>query len=226
MAWLDEDSHNGDGRTRGEHGTSSGFRDRLKTAVTSLYANDPVLAGLIDRHGPCTLTPSKPQFPVMVETVISQQLSTKAARAIHGRLIRIIGRKAPRPVDILNTRDEDLLAIGFSRSKTRYIKNAALAFQSRELGARSLARMPDDEVMSRLTAVKGIGDWSAHMFLIFALGRLDVFPVGDLGLRNAMAAAYRLRRPPSLTRLNQIGNRWRPYRTIGTWYLWESYDNG
>jgi len=226
MAWLNEESNRGDGRPRSVDGEIADFRDRVETAAISLRARDPVLAKLIDRHGPCTLKTTTPYFPVMVETVISQQLSTKAARAIHGRLLRIVGRKAPRPADILSTPDEDLLAIGFSRSKARYVKNAAAVFQSGRMGARSLAPMPDADVMELLTAIKGIGEWSAHMFLIFALGRLDVFPVGDLGLRNAMVAAYRLRRPPSLARLNRIGDRWRPYRTIGTWYLWESYDNG
>jgi len=226
MAWLDEDSNLGDGRPRRTDGKIDEFRGRVEAAAISLRGSDRVLAGLIDRHGPCKLEPTTPYFPVMVETVISQQLSTKAARAIHGRLLRIVGRKAPRPAVILSTPDEDLLAIGFSRSKVHYVKNAAAAFQSGRMGARSLAAMPDADVMALLTSIKGIGEWSAHMFLIFALGRLDVFPVGDLGLRNAMVAAYRLRRPPSLARLNRIGDRWRPYRTIGTWYLWESYDNG
>jgi len=194
--------------------------------VVRLRDGDPVLAALIDRHGPCKLQTSAPYFPVMVETVISQQLSTKAARAIFGRLLLIVGRKAPRPADILDIPDDELRAIGFSRSKTRYVKNIAEAFHSQRMGPRTFALMSDGEIMSLLTSIKGIGEWSAHMFLIFALGRLDVFPVGDLGLRNAMARAYRLRRPPAPARLKRIGDRWRPYRTIGTWYLWESYDNG
>jgi DNA-3-methyladenine glycosylase II len=94
------------------------------------------------------------------------------------------------------------------------------------MGPKTFERMADVEVVDFLSSIKGIGEWSAHMFLIFALGRLDVFPVGDLGLRNAMANAYGLKRPPSIERLGRIGDRWRPYRTIGTWYLWESYDNG
>lgn len=226
MAWLDESMKRGDVRRPPAREANAEFRERVEGAVVRLRGGDPVLANLIDRHGPCTLLPSAPYFPVLVETVISQQLSTKAAKAIYGRLIRIVGRKAPRPADILGIPDDELLAIGFSRSKTRYVKNTAAAFRSRRMGPQSFARMPDGEVMSRLTSITGIGEWSAHMFLIFALGRLDVFPVGDLGLRNAMAGAYRLRRPPSLARLNRIGDGWRPYRTIGTWYLWESYDNG
>ena len=226
MAWLDEETNRGDERRRRADDANAEFRKRVDDAVARLRDGDPVLADLIDRHGPCTLQPSAPYFPVMVETVISQKLSTKAAKAIFGRLLHIVGRKAPRPADILDIPDDELLAIGFSRSKARYVKNIAAAFRWRRMGPRTFARMSDGEIMSSLTSIKGIGEWSAHMFLIFALGRLDVFPVGDLGLRNAMAGAYRLRRPPSPVRLNRIGDGWRPYRTIGTWYLWESYDNG
>jgi DNA-3-methyladenine glycosylase II len=226
MGWLNEDPSLEVGKVRSAAGKYADFGDRLEAAVAAVRGTDPVLDSLIDRYGPCALKPSRPQFSVIVESVVSQQLSTRAARAIHRRLLEFVGRRAPRASDIINVPDEALLSIGFSRSKTRYLKNAALAFQSRKYGPRALGRLSDDEVMSLLTAIQGIGEWSAHMFLIFALGRLDVFPVGDLGLRNAMAAAYSLRKPPSLRRLNQIADRWRPYRTIGTWYLWESYDNG
>jgi DNA-3-methyladenine glycosylase II len=171
------------------------------------------------------LEPHDTYFPVLVETVISQQLSTLAAKAIYKRLVATVGGRVPRPIDITNTSDEILLNIGFSKSKVRYIKNAADAFRSRRMGPKTFAAMSDDQVIECLTAIKGIGEWSAHMFLIFALGRLDVFPVGDLGLRNAMIRAYSPKRPPSLGWYQRIGDRWRPYRTIGTWYLWESYDN-
>jgi DNA-3-methyladenine glycosylase II len=226
MGWLNEDAALEVPNGRTDVGAYADFGDRLESAVAAVRGADPVLDELMDRHGPCTLKPSRPQFPVIVETVISQQLSTRAARAIYRRLVGFVGRRAPRAADIINTPDEALLSIGFSRSKTLYLKNAARAFRSRKYAPGALGRLPDDEVMSLLTEIKGIGEWSAHMFLIFALGRLDVFPVGDLGLRNAMSAAYRLRRPPSSRRLHQIADLWRPYRTIGTWYLWESYDNG
>ena len=219
MAWLD-DNNAGKSKPRPPAGGD------LIAALTHLRAHDPVMSGLIDRHGPCRLSPSTPYFAVVVETVISQQLSTHAAKAIFGRLVDLVGRKSLRPSDILAIPDRRFLDIGFSRSKTLYVKNAAKLFGSRRLGPRTFARMSDAEVTELLTAVKGIGDWSAHMFLIFALGRLDVFPVGDLGLRNAMARAYRLRKPPAPARLERIGNRWRPYRTVGTWYIWASYDNG
>jgi DNA-3-methyladenine glycosylase II len=162
----------------------------------------------------------------MVETVISQQLSTRAATAIYRRLIEAVGRRTPRPVDVLRLSPNTLKQAGLSRSKIEYIRNVAEAFRSRRVGHRSFKGMTDAEVVDTLTDIKGIGEWSAHMFMIFALGRLDVFPVGDLGLRNAMGRAYRMRRPPSPKRLTQIAEAWRPYRTVGTWYLWESYDNG
>ena len=215
MAWLDEDCTTGGG---------SAFRKAVAEAENYLRSRDGVLAPLIDRHGPCTLQPQKQYFPVMIETVISQQLSTKAARAIYKRLIGLVGRNCPRPADIIRIPDKDLRGIGFSRSKTSYIKNVAELFQSRRARPGKFSRMSDEEVTSLLTEVKGIGDWSAHMFLIFALGRLDVFPVGDLGLRNALVRMYRLWKPAPED-LQKIGNCWSPYRTIGTWYLWESYDN-
>jgi DNA-3-methyladenine glycosylase II len=214
MAWLD--ANNTD--------AASSFRDRIAEAERFLGSRDPVLSRLIDQHGPCTLRPQTPYFPVMVETVVSQQLSTKAARSIYHRLVDVVGRRFPRPVDIKRLSDDKLREIGFSRSKTQYIKNVAELFGSRRAGPRTFRCMTDEQVAAMLTSVKGIGDWSAHMFLIFALGRLDVFPIGDLGLRNALVRAYGLRKP-SLARLEKIGDIWRPYRTVGTWYLWESYDN-
>jgi DNA-3-methyladenine glycosylase II len=230
MAWLDEDPSNRntsvDGRGKRTTRGDAEFRARIDTGVNHLRASDPVLRKLIDQHGSCKLVTQADYFPVLVETIVSQQLSTRAAKAIYHRLTDVVGRRAPRPVDILEIPDDRLMEIGFSRSKVGYVKNVAEVFRARRMGPKSLGSMPDEKVSELLTSIKGIGDWSAHMFLIFALGRLDVFPIGDLGLRNAMATAYRLRKPPSFDRLNKIGNKWRPYRTIGTWYLWASYDNG
>lgn len=222
MAWLDSD----DKSSRSNRRAHAEFRAGVDQAAAYLRSRDPVLKKLIERFGPCKLVLHTGYFPVVVETVISQQLSTRAAKSIYGRLIGLIGRGSPRPVDILEIPDDELLKIGFSRSKVRYIKNAAELFRSQRLGPKAFARMPDEKVAEVLTSIKGIGEWSAHMFLIFALGRLDVFPIGDLGLRNAMARAYRLRTPPAHSKLRTIAERWRPYRTVGTWYLWESYDNG
>jgi DNA-3-methyladenine glycosylase II len=231
MAWLDEESADPSTRRaksrriRRVGSPAPQFEAQVASATARLRACDPVLAVLIDRYGPCTLRPQGSYFSVLVETVISQQLSTHAAKAIYGRLVGTIGRRAPRPADISRLPDETLLDIGFSRSKVRCIKSVAEAFRSRRMGPKTFAGMSDDEVMGHLTSIKGIGEWSAHMFLIFALGRLDVFPVGDLGLRNAIDKAYGASPPRSGAWYRGIGDGWRPFRTIGTWYLWESYDN-
>lgn len=160
----------------------------------------------------------------MLETVVSQQLSTTAAGAIYGRLARAIGPGAPRPQALLQLSREDLLACGLSRAKTEYVRNVALAFEERRLDRRAFARMDDAAIAESLTSIKGVGEWSAHMFLIFALHRLDVFPIGDLGLRNAMVSQYGLRRNAPPSRYHRIAEAWRPYRTVGTLYLWKSYD--
>ncbi len=217
MAWLDDNPIPKQGSTAPA---------RIKIAVDYLRRRDDVLGSLIEQHGPCTLKPARVYFPVLVEAVISQQLSTRVAKAIYGRLLGLYDRPFPRPADVLATDDKVLTAAGLSRSKAVYLKNVAEFFSEKRMGPAKFARMSDQEVAACLTRIKGIGEWSAQMFLIFALNRLDVFPAGDLGLQNAVARCYRLRKPPSRRRLERIGELWRPYRTIGTWYLWESYDNG
>ncbi len=217
MAWLENNDNSFCGYT---------VLPQIGEAVAYLRGRDEVLDDLIDRQGPCTLKPCHDYFSVLVETVISQQLSTRVAKTIYGRLVKLAGKRCPRPGEVLEMTNDMLTGIGLSRSKAAYIKNVAQAFQGKRMGPKRFEGMDDEEIHSFLTSIKGIGEWSAHMFLIFALNRLDVFPLGDLGLRNAIARSYRLRKPPSLRRLEQIGSKWRPYRTIGTWYLWESYDNG
>jgi DNA-3-methyladenine glycosylase II len=213
VAWFDENNR-----------VAQTALDReIGVALAHLRSRDPVVAALIDVHGPCKLDATRDYFQLMLGTVISQQLSTKAARSIYYRLVEMLGGK-PRPRHVLAASDAALLGVGLSRSKVKYVRNVAEAFASRRMGPASFARLSDDEVIGRLTAIKGIGEWSAHMFLMFGLNRLDVFPIGDLGLRNAMVRQYRLRRPPSPRRLHRIGEAWRPYRTIGSLYLWMSYD--
>ena len=213
MAWLDP---------RGS--TASRRGAEMRAAVRHVGQNDVVVAALIRRFGAYQLSATRSPFQVMLETVVSQQLSTSAAAAIYGRLARAIGPGAPRPEAVLQLSREDLLACGLSRSKVEYVRNVALAFEERRLDRRLLARKDDAAVSELLTSIKGIGEWSAHMFLIFALHRLDVFPIGDLGLRNAIASQYRLRRNAPLSRYHRIADAWRPYRTVGSLYLWKSYD--
>jgi len=213
MAWLDP---------RGASPPS--IDDDMRAAVRHLGRNDEVVADLIRRHGVYQFRTTRSGFQVMVETVVSQQLSTHAARAIYGRLAGAMGARTPRPEDLLRLSRDQLIACGLSRSKADYVRNVASAFAERRLDRRSFARLDDAAAIEALTSIKGIGDWSAHMFLIFALRRLDVFPIGDLGLRKAMAARYQLRKNAPESRYHRIAESWRPYRTVGSLYLWKSYD--
>jgi len=196
----------------------------MRAAVRHVGRSDAVVAALIRRFGSYQLFATRSPFQVMLETVVSQQLSTTAADAIYGRLSRAIGTGVPRPQALLKLSREELLACGLSRSKAEYVRNVALAFEERRLDRRSFARKDDAAVSEALTSIKGVGEWSAHMFLIFALHRLDVFPIGDLGLRNAMASRYGLRHNAPPSRYHRIADAWRPYRTVGSLYLWKSYD--
>ena len=214
MAWLDQRNAS----------PQAGLDRDMASAVAHLQRSDPVVARLIDHFGPYELHATRNAFQVMLETIVSQQLSTLAARAIYGRLAAAMGSRSPRPAALLALSDAELLACGLSRSKVQYVRNVARAFEEQGFSRRAFARMSDDEVAAALTSIKGVGDWSVHMFLIFALNRLDVFPVGDLGLRKAMAARYRIRRDANPRRYHRIAEAWRPYRTVGTLYLWRSYD--
>ncbi len=214
MAWLD----------RRNSSRPTGLDREMRRAAAHLRAHDDVVAGLIDEFGPYDLHATTNAFQVMLETIVSQQLSTHAARSIYGRLSEAMGGGRPRPADLLALPPERLVACGLSKSKAVYVRNVAQDFQHRRITLRSFAGMSDEAVIARLTSIKGVGHWSAHMFLIFALNRLDVFPVGDLGLRKAMMSRYRLRRGTGPARLERIADRWRPYRTVGTLYLWRGYD--
>jgi DNA-3-methyladenine glycosylase II len=211
MAWLDP---SGSHPPRNEVG--------VRAAVQHLERSDPVVAALIARFGPYQLPASRSGFQVMLETVVSQQLSTHAARAIYTRLSKAMG--GPRPQALLRLSHAQLLGCGLSRAKADYVRNVAAAFSEPRFQRRSFARLDDAAAMDLLTSIAGVGEWSAHIFLMFALHRLDVFPIGDLGLRRAMAEQYRLRRTAPLSRYHRIAEAWRPYRTVGSLYLWKSYD--
>jgi DNA-3-methyladenine glycosylase II len=214
MAWLDRRSSS----------RQTGLDREMRRAALHLRASDAVVAELVTRFGPYDLHATTNAFQVMMETIVSQQLSTHAARSIYARLADRMGGGRPRPADILALPPAALIECGLSRSKAAYVRNVAEVFQRDRITLRSFAGKSDGEVIARLTSIKGVGDWSAHMFLIFALNRLDVFPVGDLGLRKAMMARYRLRRDARPARLERIAEAWRPYRTVGTLYLWRGYD--
>ncbi len=187
---------------------------------------DPVLAEIISRHGPCTLSrkAGRQYFIALAEAILSQQLSVKAAATIFKRFKEKLNGQVT-PEKILQWRVPQFRAVGISRQKTSYLRDLAANWQNGGLAPRRFIKMNDEEVIAALTQVKGIGRWTAEMFLIFSLLRPDVLPVGDLGFRNAVQRAYGLRKLPEAKRLEQIATNWRPYRSIATWYMWASLDN-
>jgi len=190
-----------------------------------LRGADPVLDEIIAAVGPCRLRPDRGggPFAALVEAILYQQITGRAAETIHGRLREATGRKHPRPQDIEALSDARLRAAGLSRQKVSYLRD--LSAQARNgLPLSRLGRLGDDEVVGALTSVKGIGRWTAEMFLMFRLGRLDVLPVDDYGIRKAMQRAYRKRVLPKPDWMRRTAESWRPYRTIGSWYLWRSLD--
>ncbi|MFL5842595.1 MAG: DNA-3-methyladenine glycosylase family protein [Thermoleophilaceae bacterium] len=188
------------------------------------------MAGLIDRIGPLNRAARRRGRPpdaygTLVRSITGQQLSTKAAATIYGRLTDLYGGHAPTPEQIIATDPDQLRAVGLSGAKAAYLRDLAEHIVDGELPIDRLAEMPDDEVFAALIAVKGLGRWTVDMFLMFHLGRPDVLPVGDLGLRRAMQVNYGLGELPKPAQMEQIAEAWRPHRTLGSLYLWESLDN-
>ena len=202
-------------------------------AVAHLRAADPVLRRVIDELGPestlIELTrprePATDHYGALVRSITGQQLSTKAARAIYGRLTARFGGRAPTPQEVLADDPEELrAAAGLSHAKVGYLRSLAQHVLDGELELDHLDDLGDDEVISELTAVKGIGTWSAHMFLMFHLDRPDVLPVGDLGIRRAVMNVYGLEQLPDPASLEALAEPWRPYRTLACRFLWRSLD--
>lgn len=177
-------------------------------------------------HGACGLANAQhtDPFKALLHAFVSQQLSTKAAATIGGRFDALYGG-VPTPERVAATSDEQLRAVGLSAQKIGYIRDLCARISAGSLPLGLLDAMPDDEVIAALTQVKGIGRWTADMFLMFRLHRPDVLPVGDLGIVKAVQKAYRLRKAPTPERLTRIGESWRPYRSIACWYLWASLKN-
>ena len=196
----------------------------IEAGVRTLKRTDPILARIVRDVGPCRLKRSASYFVTLVEAVIWQQLSWHAASKIHARLLDVLGTQRPRPRDILETRRSRLLSAGLSRQKCEYLKELAVTFESKGFASR-LGSLSDEEVIERLRQIKGIGVWSAEMFLIFGLNRLDVFPLGDLGLRKAVELHYGFGETMSDEDITSVADVWRPYRTLAAWYLWASSDD-
>ena len=207
----------------------TGFPFKPAKAVAHLKAADPRLATIIDMVGPfrMELKHSRSLFGALAEAIVYQQLSNKAAATIYGR-VEALYPDAPdgfTPCHILKTPDEALRGCGLSRAKVLAVQDLARRVEEGELPTLDVARdIPDAELVERLVKVRGIGRWSAEMFLMFRLGRPDVLPVDDYSLRNAYAKAFAKRVLPSPNELEKAGRRWRPYRTVASWYLWRALD--
>lgn len=197
-----------------------------RTALAHLRRVDPVLGAVIDRVGPCRLSSdgTGTHFEFLARSIVFQQLSTKAATTIFNRVKAACGGSPLSPAKVTRVPDESLRAAGLSRQKLGYLRDLADLSARRKLRLASVDTMTDDEIAAELTQVKGVGIWTAQMFLIFRLGRPDVFPVSDLGVRKGVQVAYGLRTLPSSARLERIGAKWAPHRTVASWYMWRILD--
>ena len=202
----------------------------MADSLEKLRKSDPVMRRLVDEHGPLDEEARRRGRPLepygaLVRSIVGQQLSTKAARSIYERLTELFGGKTPSPAELLAADPEQVRSVGLSRPKVAYLRSLAEHVETGELELDRLSELPDEEVSEQLTAVKGLGQWTADMFLIFHLGRPDVLPVGDLGIRRAVERAYGLDDLPDPGRLTEIGEPWRPQRSLASLYLWRSLDN-
>ena len=191
-----------------------------------LMRSDPVLGGLLKSLGPCGLEQTRriDRFAMTVRSIVSQQLSVKAASTIHDRLLAAIGAARATPDAILALDGDRMRACGLSWAKVASVRDLATKVTDGSLALESLDTLDDEAVVEALTSVKGIGRWSAEMFLIFRLGRPDILPVGDVGVQRAMRRLYGLRKHPSPARMTALARPWRPYRSVACWYLWRSLD--
>jgi len=200
------------------------LRFSARAAYAHLRAVDPVVGALIARHGPYSPRPGSDPYGSLVRSILFQQLAGPAARAIQRRLFALYGdeERTPTPLEILATTDDAFRGAGVSRQKAGYLRDLAQHCVDGTLDFEAIELLDDREATKRLTAVKGVGEWSAHMFLMFELGRPDVLPVGDLGVRKGMEIAYRLAETPTPARAREIGAPWAPYRSVGSWYMWRA----
>ena len=201
----------------------------LREAEAYLRTADPRLAAVIDLHGPCRIDPDGTMmspFATLMRAIAYQQLAGKAAATIHGRVLALYhARRHPRPEDILATSDDRLRAAGLSRAKTLAVKDlAAKTLDGTVPTLARLKRLDDEDIVERLSSVRGVGRWTVEMLLIFRLGRPDVLPSTDYGVRKGFQRTFRTRGLPSPAQVLKRGERWRPYRSIASWYLWRSLE--
>ena len=195
----------------------------MKKAIEHLKKSDPILRAIIEKAGPCRIEYGEPSFASLAETIVYQQLNGKAAATIFGRFADLAGRPLT-PQGVLKLTDQEMRSAGLSKQKLSYLRSLAELTISGEVNFNQLPNLPNEEVIAHLTRVKGIGVWSAQMFLMFTLRRPDVLPTGDLGIQMAIRKHYRKRKLPKPKEMEKISRPWIPYRTYACWYLWRSVD--
>ena len=195
----------------------------MKEAIVHLREADPVMRAIIDQVGAYQIQFRDPDFETLVKSIVYQQLSGRVAGVIFGRVTDAAGGRLT-PESILKLRPVRMRTLGLSSQKTAYIRDLARHARDGRVVFEELAGLSDEAVIERLTEVKGIGVWTAHMFLIFALRRPNVLPTGDLGIRNAIRKAYGLLELPKPAEMEALSQPWRPYRTVASWYLWRSLE--
>jgi len=196
----------------------------MKKAIEQLCAADPVLERLIEQTGRYRIRYLDPDYEALAKAIVYQQLSGKVASVIFERLKIAAGDGRLTASAVLRLTPDTMRSLGLSRQKIAYLRELAAEAQAGTADFEAMKRMRDEDVIRALTRLKGVGVWTAHMFLIFALRRKDVLPVGDLGIRAAVQKAYGLDQLPSPGEVEAMGERWRPYRTVASWYLWRSLE--
>jgi DNA-3-methyladenine glycosylase II len=199
----------------------------LSRAASYLSEHDPQLAPIIKRAGLADLKPHQDYYGALVNSIIGQQLSVKAAASIKQRFKDLFSGRLPAPEQILEKSVEDLRGVGFSNAKAHYVHDLAQHIIDGKVVFDKLDKQSNEEIIAELTDVKGIGEWTVHMFLMFCMGRLDILPVGDLGIRNGVRALYGFEDLPTPQQIIEIAerNQWHPYESVASWYIWHSLDN-
>ncbi len=196
---------------------------RLQTAIKHLSERDETMASIISQVGNCGITRRKNYYKALVHSIMTQQISVKASQSIAKKFYQLIDQKL-EPGNVLKFPIEELRTAGLSVQKATYISDLSEKFALNENIYNHLGQYSDDEVIMKLTKVKGIGIWTAQMFLIFSLGRLDVLPLDDVGFQNAFQKYYKMKKRPSPKYLERMSKKWSPYRSVAVWYLWEAFD--
>lgn len=195
----------------------------MEEQVRQTLASDDQMATLIDRHGPVSLEPAEDEYRRLAVSIINQQLSTASANAVRKRAFDVLGTVTPESV--LAAEESALRDAGLSASKVEYLRSTARAFQEQDYSRDALARLDDETIVDKLTDIRGVGEWTAEMYLIFVLGREDVLPLGDLAVRNGIEAIYGNGAGLTRDEMRDVAEPWRPYRSYGTRYIWREYED-